>query len=510
MPFAIRVIVTDVVAVAEWPIRRTGGTVSDCLLAMGGYLRHAKLMFLVCILASCGGKEQQTDQGRGGRNRATVAIPVKVEAAARAEISKSVLKNTTLEAERWVDVRARRQGQIVRIAREEGDRVSVGDVIAELDSDDVRLQVTQMEVAYLDAKRNYSRVEKIFKSNLISEEQFESAKTQMDRANAQLDQAKLNLSYTRITSPIAGIVTARNVEIGNVVSSSQAVFSVADFDPLLARIRVPEKEIGKIAIGQEARISVETEMEQAFGGRVKMISPVVDPESGTIKVTVEIPGNQSLLRPGMFAAVHIITETRRNALVIPKRALVLEGEGNQVFVFEAGEGGGKAQRRRVEIGFSDSDRLEVVSGLSDGDRVITVGQDGLRPGADVRIVGGSAQAAAARRGGSSELADEARGRQSRDDGQRNRQEAGGERVARGESATSQSGRPGGGGSGAGRGGGDIKAMQTRMFDRFPEMKKIYEARVKKDPELGTDIAKFRAFVGEMREKGIVSFGGRGR
>ena len=476
-------------------------------------MRRLWWVLLASAAVACGGEGEQAQGsgqsgrgrgGPGGGRRAVAAIPVKAEAAVRADISKSVLKNTTLEAERWVDVRARRSGQVVSILKEEGDAVREGDVLAELDSDDARLQAKQMEVAYLDAQRNFARVKKIFESNLISEEQFETAKTQLDRASAQWEQAKLNLSYTRLASPISGIVTVRSVEIGNVVSNNQVVFSVADFDPLLARIRVPEKEIGRIAVGQAARISVETEGEKTFGGRVKMISPVVDPESGTIKVTVEIPVGDSILRPGMFASVYIITETRKNTLVIPKKALVLEGEGNQVFVFERGEEGGKAQRQRVEIGFTDTDRLEVVSGLEDGDLVITVGQEGLRPGADVRIVG---EAASASRGGGGgrEMAREGRQRGSGEGGQQVAARTGGGGDGEGR------GRSGGGeGRGRGAGGGDIKAMQDRMFARFPEMKKIYDERVKKQPELAKDIEKFRAFVREMREKGIVSFGGGGR
>ncbi|HAA77079.1 TPA: hypothetical protein DCE37_18360 [Candidatus Latescibacteria bacterium] len=472
---------------------------------MGGSLRRTVVVLAVGLFAACGGEEQASGWrgGEGGRRsgerRAAAAIPVKAEQAIRSDISKSVLKNTTLEAERWVEVRARRQGQIVRILKEEGDPVKEGDVLAELDSDDARLQVKQMEVAFLDAKRNFARVEKIFKSNLMSEEQFESARTQLDRASAQLDQAKLNLSYTRIAAPVEGVVTLRNVEIGNVVTNNQEVFSVADFDPLLARVRVPEKEIGRIAVGQVARISVETEDEKTFQGRVKMISPIVDPESGTIKVTVEIPGGQSILRPGMFASVYIITETRKQALVIPKKALVLEGEGNQVFVFERGEeGGGKAQRKRVEIGFTDSDRLEVVSGLNDGDLVITVGQEGLRPGAEVRIVGEGAQQVASRSGQRGQRPQGGRDGQSQVHGRQGARE-GGEARGRGGQQGVRGGR-----------GGDIKAMRTRMFERFPEIKKIYDQRVKKDPELGKDVAKFRAFIGEMREKGFVSFGGGGR
>ena len=462
-------------------------------------MRRFTIVLLAGAVFSCGGEDQQAGGGgRGGRGGrpAAAAIPVKVATVVRAEIAKSVLKNTTLEADRWVNVRSRRQGQIVKIYKEEGDRVREGDVIAELDSGDARLQVTQMEVAHVDAKRSYNRVGKIFKSNLISEEQYESSKTQLDRTAAQLEQAQLNLSYTRIQSPISGIVTVRSVEIGNVVTNNQIVYSVANFDPLLARIRVPEKEIGRIEVGQVARITVETEGENTFKGRVKMISPVVDPESGTIKVTVEIPGSNSILRPGMFASVYIITETRSNALVIPKKALVLEGEGNQVFVFEAGENGGKARRERVEIGFSDSDRLEVTSGLSEGDRVITVGQDGMRPGADIRIVGAGAQSAPQGARPSAAAG-----------GRREGRTRGGTQKGGDGQVTSQTAAEGSGGRG---GGGDIKGMRTRMFERFPEVKKIYDERVKKDPELATDITKFRVFIGEMREKGIVTFGGRGR
>jgi membrane fusion protein (multidrug efflux system) len=440
-------------------------------------------MILVAVLfvVSCGSEEsgQQGAGGqRGGRGgRQSAAVPVKVEQVTRGEISKSVLKNTTLEAERWVDVRSRRPGQVVAILREEGDKVREGDVLARLDAEDAELQARQMEVAFVDAQRIHARIQKIFDANLVSEEQFEAAKTQLDRAQAQYEQAKLDFNFTRITSPVEGTVTSRIVEIGNVVSNNQILFSVADFDPLLARILVPEKEIGSIATGQEAVITVESSPGREYQGRVKRISPVVDPQSGTVKVTVEIPAsNRTILRPGMFSSVYIITETRQNTLVIPKKALVLEGEGNQVFVYQKTENGGQAERKKITIGFSDNDRLEVVEGLADGDVVITVGQDGLRPGTAVRIVGDVPPLVTAPK-----------------------KNAGGpvDQLADGGSQ---------GGSGRGR---DIKSTQARIFERFPAAKKIFDERVKKDPEVGTDPDKWSAFVRELSEKGIVKMGRRG-
>ena len=367
--------------------------------------RWFALLFLAIF--ACGEEEAQQAGGQGGRaGRAGrgggAAAPVKVETVQRGDISAYILKNTTLEAERWVDVRARRAGQVIALLKEEGDPVRAGAVMARLDADAAQISVAQREISYREAKQRYEREDALFQRNLGSKQTYESAKTQFESSKAQLEQAKLDLSYTAIRAPIEGIMTLRNIEIGNMVTNNQVVASVAKFDPLLARIQVTEKDFGKITVGQIARITVEAAPEKEFTGTVKMISPVVDPESGTVKVTVEIPRtDKTLLRPGMFASVYIITETRQNTLVIPKKALVLEGEGNQVFTFETDpeSGRGQAQRKRIEIGFTDSDRLEILSGLSQGEQVITVGQEGLRPGSSVRLVGEAAPPAFAGRAG---------------------------------------------------------------------------------------------------------------
>jgi membrane fusion protein (multidrug efflux system) len=527
------------------------------------------LLFLA--LFACGEEAQQTQGGRAGRGGrggrgGAAAAPVKVEAVKRGDISAYILKNTTLEAERWVDVRARRAGQVIALLKEEGDPVRVGTIMARLDADAAQISVAQREVAHQEAKQRYEREDALFQRNLGSKQSYENAKTQFESSKAQLEQAKLDLSYTAIRSPIEGIMTLRNIEVGNMVTNNQVVASVAKFDPLLARIQVTEKDFGKITVGQTARITVEAAPEREFTGTVKMISPVVDPESGTVKVTVEVPRTDtSLLRPGMFASVYIITETRRNTMVIPKKALVLEGEGNQVFTFETDpeSGRGQAQRRRIEIGFTDSDRLEILSGLSQGEQVITVGQEGLRPGSSVRLVGEAAPPAFAGRGGQGragrgQMGQGGQGRQGRgqmgEGGQRGRGASGqmGEGGRRGRGGSDQMGQGGqrgrggtmagdeantgqmgqrgqrGGGQqgrgqmgqggqrgggfagGQGRGGGDLTDRMKRMIERFPEVKAEYEKRVKDDPELATNMEKLRAFVNEMREKGLIpARGGRG-
>lgn len=446
-----------------------------------GYLN----VLVACVLAglvACGDAEDESQAqggGRGGNRPSAAASPVKVEPVLRGDISQYILKNTTLEAERWVDVRSRTSGQVITILKEEGDPVRIGDVIARLDADAARINVSQREVALREAEQRYEREAALFERNLGSKEGFENAKTNYEAAKAQLEQAELSLSYTTITSPINGIMTLRNIEVGNMVTNNQVVAAVAQFDPLLARIQVTEKDFGKITVGQSARITVEAFPGKDFRGTVRMISPVVDPESGTVKVTVEVPRpNGQMLRPGMFASVYIITETRARTLVIPKKSLVLEGAGNQVFVFETDpeSGMGKAQRRTVEIGFTDSERLEILKGVSEGELVITVGQEGLRPGTTVRLVGSAPPVA------------------NRSGDQQKQAQAGG-------------GQPGG----QGASGGDDESRTQRilaMIERTPEAKKAYDEKLKKEPNFAKDPEKLRAFVSELREKGILQMRGR--
>jgi len=461
------------------------------------------LLAAAVVFGGCGSDDEAGGGGRswgGGQPGMAAAVPVRVEAAGRGDISNYILKNVTLEAERWVDVRSRTSGQVVDVVKEEGDAVREGSILARLDADATRLQAEQMKVAYEEALRRLKRVEEMYQKNLVSKEDAEDARTNHDRALAPYEQAKLNLAYTEIKSPVDGVVTIRSVELGNMVSNNQVVFSVADFDPLLARIRVTEREFGNIRLRQKARITVESDPDTGFEGLVTMISPVVDPESGTIKVTIEIPRPaKGGLRPGMFASVYIITATHQQTVVIPKKSLVLEGEGNQVFVYEADStGAGHAVRRKVTIGFTDTDRLEVLEGIRPGEQIVTVGQEGLRPGTAVRIVGQAPVQAAvleepAQQGGAS-----------------------GGRGWGGASGGATAGASGGGQGGRGWGGGGgqmtpeaLKAMQSRMFERFPKLKEAYDEKVKADSTLATDPRKWQAFMGEMRQKGVIQFGGGG-
>lgn len=354
-------------------------------------VRITATVSLSLLSIGCGGGDDDRDGKRsgrgggewGGRQDEEAAVPVKTAAAMRGDISSYIQTHARLEAERWVGVVARTQGMVERLLVEEGDRVSEGDVLVRLDKVELSLRVQQAEVVLEQARATHQRRKTLFERQLVSEEEYEGAKNQLANAEVSLTEQRLNLAYADIKAPIAGVVMQRQIELGDLVRQNDEVFVVADLDPLLARIRVPEKRMGQVRSGQRATITIDAGQDETFNAQVRMINPGVDPQSGTVKVTLEVPSQGRQLKPGMFATVRLITELHRGALIIPKKALVLETDDDDVFVIN----GDKAIRTPIQIGFTDGDRVEVVSGLNDGDLVITVGQDGLKDGAAVRAAG---------------------------------------------------------------------------------------------------------------------------
>ncbi len=344
------------------------------------------------IAAGCGNEESGSSSGRSGMRdgsrRKTAAIPVQVARVKRGDISRFLLHTTTIEAEKVVEVVAKVSGQVSKLPVEEGMKVKRGTLLAQLDEAELKLELIQARARMETDKAAFERAQSMFEKNLIAHEAFDATRLQYENSKAQYEAARLRVEYTAVRSPIAGIVTARNVELGQRVAVNQVLFVVADFDPLRARIYVPEKDITEIYEGQKAIIRADALPEQEFTATVRMISPVVDPANGTVKVTLDVPSARGKLKPGMFVSVYITTATHKDALLIPKKALLIESENDQVYVFDQG----KARKAVLETGFTSGDMIEVLSGLSEGDLVVTIGQEGLRPGLPIRISGGDVPA----------------------------------------------------------------------------------------------------------------------
>jgi len=351
---------------------------------------------LLLVLAGCGGDEAapgaKAGRGRGpgggsgpGHGPASRPVPVAVAPAVIGSIAAYYDATATLEAEKQAEVLARVDGVVGALAVEEGDRVAAGDLLLRIDNDEYRYRVEQAAAASANQRARFKRFEAMVAEALISDEEFQAAKSELANAEAEEGLARLTLSYTRVTAPFAGRVTARLVDVGQNVANGTPLFVLADFDPLLARVHVPGREFRTLQRDEPVRLTLDSSGAR-LEGRIKLISPVIDPASGTIKLTIEIPRYPDDVRPGDFAQVRIVTERRDGVILVP-RAAVLTDKGEQVvYVPVAAEGGLAAERRVVEVGFADEDHAQILSGLAADERVVVKGQRSLKHGSPLKIL----------------------------------------------------------------------------------------------------------------------------
>jgi membrane fusion protein (multidrug efflux system) len=322
---------------------------------------------------------------RGGGDRgSSTAVPVEVAKVERRTISSFLETNGTLEAENEVDLVARVSAPIVELLAEEGMAVRRGQLLARLDEAELRVQLEISRVALHETTLVHDRAKRLYEDDLISDEEFEQAKSSWKSAAAQLEADEIQLGYTSVAAPFDGLIVTRYVDFAEQVSVNTPLFRISDFDPLLCPIQVPERELSKLRNSQPAHLLLEPWPEHEFQAKVLRISPVVDATTGTIKVTLEVR-SEGKLRPGMFARVFLETATRHGALVIPKASLSLESIGDTVYVADAGAG--VASRREVSLGFREGDFVEVTEGVAEGESVVVVGHDGLSDGTPVQVLG---------------------------------------------------------------------------------------------------------------------------
>lgn len=335
---------------------------------------------LAVALAGC--KNGNADMAE--KKDETPAIPVETAVAATGSVSAIYSGTASLEAEQQASVVAKVGGVVTQLMVEEGTKVRAGQVLAKLDDSRMKLELDRARANLGKLEQEYSRNLQLHEKGLVSADAYERIKFDLDALKAQYELAKLDQDYTSIRAPIDGVVSERLIKVGNMVTINQPVFVVTDFDPLLASLFVPERELDKLRAQQRAIVTADALPEQRFTAKIDRISPTVDPKTGTFKVTVAVADPTRHLKPGMFGRIDITYDVRNNTLLVPRAAVLQEDAESAVFVVKEGV----AVRRTVTTGYTTNGSIEVVSGLSVGDTVVTVGQTSLKDGAKVTPVGG--------------------------------------------------------------------------------------------------------------------------
>lgn len=379
-------------------------------------LAAATWFLLATALAACGkSDDKSTEDGTGG----DTPVPVEAVAAVRQPIIANYTGTATLEAERQAEVVAKTSGVLLKLRVEEGDLVSAGQVLAELDPERPRLQLAQAEANLKRLQNDFRRAQEMYQNRLVSSEQFDKVRFDLETQQAAYDLAQLELSYTHIVAPIDGVISERMVKEGNLIQLHQPLFRIDDFDPLLAVLNVPERELAILRPDLPVSMVVDALAGKAFTGVIARVSPVVDAQTGTFRVTTEFRDETRQLKSGMFGRLNVVYDERKDALVVPREAVIDEDGRTSVFVVsrekpkppadadkaaakdkagdkaKAEDGKGKAKApaeidvarlRDVKVGYAAGERIEIREGLAEGDRVITIGRAAVRDGTTVTVL----------------------------------------------------------------------------------------------------------------------------
>jgi RND family efflux transporter MFP subunit len=353
----------------------------------------------------------------GGPPGSQTQIPrsqVVTVSAVRAEIGQvreKLALTGALKPKEQVDVTPKSTGRLQKIHFHVGDAVQAGALIAELERDELEQQVRRSEAAIgvaraaltqrtaelSNAEAQLGRAERLRADGLISPQDYEAQKTQtevvraqvrlaqaqMEQAEAELRELRIRLEQTRVYSPMNGHIAVRYVDVGALLGPSTPIVRVVNLNTMVTAASVPERDVGKLRVGNLARIRVDAFGDREFTGRVARISPVLDAATRTANIEIEIPNPGGLLKAEMFARVELDLERTRQAVLIPREALVYRGTQPGIYLINKD----RPEFRPIEAGMTQGDQVEVLSSLAPGTVLVGKGSTMIAEGDRIRVAG---------------------------------------------------------------------------------------------------------------------------
>ena len=334
---------------------------------------------------------------------------VKTTVAKTGEAGQTLALPGTLQGFQQAPIAARSAGYVQRWTKDIGSHVTKGEVLAVIESPEVDQQLSQAEAARQQAaaslalaKSTVERWEALRKKDVVSQQELDERRSGATQAVANLAAADANVArlrqlqgFTRVLAPFDGVITRRNVEVGDLVDSSgKALFVLTQMDPLRIYVNVPQSYAQLVRAGQKVVVTQAELRGRAFNGEVARTAGAIDPATRTMQVEINLPNRDGSLLPGAYVQVDLPLAGAKT-LVVPTNVLLFRGEGTRVALVDAAS---RVRLKPVTLGRNLGESIEVLGGIADGDRLVVNPSDSLAEGDSVALAVGDEGSASAPRG----------------------------------------------------------------------------------------------------------------
>ena len=366
-------------------------------------------------------QEQAAPKKKKGGGR---TVSVDLASAEIGQVREVLLLTGALKPRESVDVTPKATGRLVQTYFRVGDRIKKGALIAELEDDELQQRVRRAEASINvsaanvsqrraeleNTKANLSRAQLLFEEELLSPQEFEQQKTglamieaqvelaaaQVEQVQAQLRELKIQLEQTKIYAPLSGDIALRYVDEGALVSPNSPIVRIVNLAIMVTQGNVPERNVGKLRVGNETEVRVDALPDRVFRGRVARISPVLDAATRSALIEIDIPNPERVLRAEMFARINLDLGTMRDATLIPRDGLVYRGQQPGVYVVDEEN---RPVFTPIETGMTREDHVEVLANLDAGTKIVGRGATMLRDGDRIAVAGAGGPGAGGKGGG---------------------------------------------------------------------------------------------------------------
>lgn len=344
-----------------------------------------KILILIIILTVIGfiiypklKSDEDTAESNSTTESAAPKLPVSAVIVQQNALDNELRSTGSLLANEFVTLKSEVSGIVEKINFKEGQRVKKGQLLVQLNDDGIRAEIEKLQFTKKLNEDIASRQKQLLKKEAISQEEYETVVTTLNTTLADIKVKQVQLMKHQIRAPFDGLIGLRSVSEGSYLNPSDNIVTLYSINPIKIDFSVPGKYSGEVNPGDKITFTTDA-YQDVFSGEIYAIEPRIDPKTRSLMIRAVSANEQNKLLPGQFAKIQLTLDTYENAIMIPTEAVIPELNGKKVFIYK----NGVAQSKQIETGIRTADKIQVISGLSAGDTVITSGTLQLRPGVEV-------------------------------------------------------------------------------------------------------------------------------